>query len=179
MGLTYWAKRSTVVGSTNTGVILFRSVSNSTIRFFEMIRGKIPNKVHDGGGNQKAIDRLVPHLKYEAIYALHLDQFKHYDKDGQVRILALQFPGPLNYHSSGCRTLPPNIYVAHFKALKKNWALSSDCRDAAFPLTTGNQHYTAYRGVWKESCECARKGFFAFCWPSSNATQKGASWCST
>ena len=178
MGFTYKARRR-VDGSTNTGVILFRSISNSTIRFFEMLRENIPDNVTDGGGNQLAIDHFVPHLKYNETYGLHLDKLKQYDKDGQVRILALQYPGPLNYNSFGCCTLPPGIYVAHFKSLKKKLALSSCCRDSAFPFTTGNQNYAAYRGSWKGSCECAKRGRFAFCWSLSNATQKSASWCRT
>ncbi len=180
MGFTYLANRSIKYGSTNTGIILLRSISDWTIRFFQEVRKRIPQKVL-GGENQRSIDRFVPHLKYNQIYQLDLDKLKH---GHQVRILALQYPGPLNHNSRGCCEFPQGIYVAHFKAFKKNLALSSCCKDLAFP-PTANRSYMAerMRGIWKESCVCRQHGFFrpAFCTPSheSKAIRKGASWCQT
>eukprot|EP00434_Breviolum_minutum_P019433 symbB.v1.2.017136.t1/scaffold1268.1/size213459/17 len=179
VGFTYLAKRGSF-GSTNTGIILFRSISDWTILFLENVRKGIPKKAR-GGENQRSIDLFIPHLKYNQIYQLDLDKLK---QRHQIRILALQYPGPLNYNCIGCCELPPGIHVAHFKALKKNLALSSCCRDLAFPPTR-NRSYMAQRmrGIWKESCECKQKHFSrpAFCMPSnkSNPIRNGTSWCKT
>ena len=193
LALTYFKQGyQTKMGSTlNTGIMFFRSISNSTISFLEMVRERMPT--HAGGGvNQVTIGRFVPHLKYRQIYKLDLHKLKHSNVDGQLRILALQCPGPFNYDSNhdydqGCCELPPDIYVVHLNYLKKNFALSSCCRDSAFPLTTtSNRRYLAYRGYWKESCECrmtspdvTSSSARVSCSPSPNATQNFTSWCET
>ena len=151
-------------GSVNTGVI-FNRVSSRTILLFEKMSKEIP-KHATGGENQRAIDKFVPHLKWSEKYSLQMG-------NGTVAVLSLQYPGPLNYNTAGCCKLPPEIFVAHLKSLKKNFALSACCRDRSLQNHPNRQ-------AWGESCVCSQKraASQATCFPV-NKTSAKKNWCTT
>ena len=149
-------------GSVNTGVILFRASERVTrwLKLMAQTSSTLTGKNRcKGGENQRAIDHYVPHLNWG----------DHFRGNG-TSIFALPYPGPLNYNTAGCCTIPNGIFVAHLKSLKKEFALSSCCRDRV----------QTHADVWLASCTCRQDSAssHAYCWPASNSfTLADAAWC--
>lgn len=155
---TYKKTRDTF-GSTNTGVILFRT-SENVLQWQENITKKtseLTGRKCQGGENQLAIDRFVPHLAWG----------KRFFYSG-VWIYALQYPGPLNENTIDCCTLASGTFIAHFKSHKKPLAMSSCCRDRV----------QVHAEAWLAECTCKQDKADSHCWPSRGSSNRTANdWC--
>lgn len=160
IAFTYRSKR-THRGSTNTGVVLFRT-SAPVIHWLEAAAAQLlalTGNLSKGGENQLVIDRYLPHLAWGKRFFFR-----------DLWFLSLPFPGPLNDVTMGCCALKNTSFVAHLKSTRKEWALSVCCRDRVQPRIN----------AWLADCTCAKqdKSLSARCWPSEGTWTSAASdWC--
>ena len=175
VGFTYNNKPGGKFGSVNTGVIFFRAGRGVT-HFFEAMLRELLNRhsVTYGGENQKVIDSFVPFLEHGQTHLVTLDG------ETNVTVQSFAYPGPYNFNTPGCCKMQQNVFVAHFKSLKKNFILSACCRDLVFP-----ERDDIRRKPWLTSCDCnqANASTNAVCFASSgdlaNGTEPDSKWCET